>query len=435
MPAQPPANLSRNLKFLVVGVLYFAEGIPFGFINTTLSFYMRGQGVPLEQIGVLSLLGLAWSLKFFWSPLADRFGSRAAWLVPAQIIIVLCLLALSFKAGGPVSLGFWVLVGLLCLASATQDLAVDAYSIDLLETRELGLANGIRNGAYRVGTLAAGAGLLILSDWIGWSPAFVGVAVMMAAMVTTILVFRPFHLPRSPEVRAAPHPTGPLRQFRVALEGLKRHRHIGVIVLFTLMYKAGDALMGSMVSPFWKDQGFSGSQFGVVSGIFGAVATIIGGLLGGAFTNRFGIARGLWVLGILQAVSNLGYWVAALPGMGRHVLFSLPFPGENLSIYPIYLASQGESLAAGLGSAAFMAFLMALCDKRFSATQYAFFAMLFAFSGRFMGYLGGWGAGYLGYAPFFFLTFLMSLPVFALLPWVLPVARQIEGRETVDSSQ
>jgi PAT family beta-lactamase induction signal transducer AmpG len=388
---------------------------------------MRGQGVPLEQIGVLSLLGLAWSLKFFWSPLADRFGSRAAWLVPAQVTIILCLLGLSYLAGGAVTLGFWVLVGLLCLASATQDLAIDAYSIDLLETRELGLANGIRNGAYRVGTLAAGAGLLILSDRWGWSPAFVGVAVVMVALVLTILVFRPFHLPRPPEAHTSPHSTGPLRQFRVALEGLKRHRYLGVIILFTLLYKAGDALMGSMVSPFWKDQGFSGTQFGVVSGIFGAVATIIGGLLGGGFTSRYGIGRGLWVLGILQALSNLGYWVAALPGMGRHVLFSLPFLGENVPIYPIYLASQGESLSAGLGSAAFMAFLMALCDKRFSATQYAFFAMLFALSARIMGYLGGWGAGYLGYAPFFFLTFLVSLPAFALLPWVLVVVRQIEG--------
>ncbi|MFZ5448492.1 MAG: MFS transporter [Thermodesulfobacteriota bacterium] len=429
MPSTPPPTLSRSLKFLVVGVLYFAEGVPFGFINTTLSFYMRGQGVPLEQIGVLSLLGLAWSLKFFWSPLADRFGSRAVWLVPAQILIILCLLGLALLAGGPVTLGFWVLVGIMCLASATQDLAVDAYTIDLLETRELGWANGIRNGAYRVGTLAAGAGLLILSDRIGWSPAFVGVAVMMAAMVLTILVFRPFHLPRPVEARTAPNPVGPMRQFRVALEGLKRHRHIGVIVLFTLLYKAGDALMGSMVSPFWKDQGFSGTQFGVVSGIFGAGATILGGLLGGGFTSRFGIGRGLWVLGILQAVSNLGYWVAALPGLGRRVLFYVPFLREDIPIYPIYLASQGESLSAGLGSAAFMAFLMALCDKRFSATQYAFFAMLFALSARIMGYLGGWGAGYFGYASFFFLSFLIAWPAFALLPWVLPVVQEIERSE------
>jgi len=425
MPSEPRGDLSLPLKLLVIGVLYFAEGIPFGFINTTLSFYMRGQGVPLQQIGVLSLLGLAWSLKFFWAPLADRFGSRAAWLVPAQGVIILCLLAISYVAKGPVTLGFWVLIGVLCLASATQDLAVDAYSIDLLETRELGIANGIRNGAYRVGTLTAGAGLLIVSDWVGFRPAFVGVGVVMAAMVVTILFFRPFHLPRPQAAAANPHPSGPLSQFQVALQGLKRHRYLWVIIFFTLLYKAGDALMGSMVSPFWKDQGFSGTQFGVVSGIFGAAATIVGGLLGGVFTSRLGIGKGLWVLGIFQAVSNLGYFAAALPGMGRYVLFNL----GGLPVYPIYLASQGESLSAGLGSAAFMAFLMSLCDKQFSATQYAFFAMLFGLSGRFMGYLGGWGAGYFGYANFFFLTFLVALPAFALLPWVLPVVRQIEGRE------
>jgi len=428
MTQESSPALSTRLKLLVVFVLYFAEGIPFGFINTTLSFYLRGQGVPLEQIGILSLLGLAWSLKFFWAPLADRFGSRAAWLAPAQIVIIGCLLALSFLADGPVTLWFWALTGLLCLGSATQDLAVDAYSIDLLETKELGMANGIRNGAYRVGLLSAGAGLLILSDWVGWQPAFLAVGVMMAALVLTILGFRPFHLPRPAEAGGDRRPGGPLRQFLAALEGLKRHRYLPAIVIFTLLYKAGDALMGSMVSPFWKDQGFSGTQFGVVSGIFGAAATIIGGLLGGVCTSRWGIGRGLWVLGLFQAFSNLGYWAAALPGLGRLVLFSLPFRGEEVAIYPIYLASQGESLSAGLGSAAFMAFLMALCDKRYSATQYAFFAMLFGLSGRVLGYLGGWGAGYFGYASFFFLTFVVSLPAFALLPWVLPAVRRIEGK-------
>lgn len=427
----PRPEMSLSMKLLVVGVLYFAEGVPFGFVFTTLSYYLRTRGVPLEQIGVLSLLGLAWSLKVLWSPLADRFGSRAAWLVPSQGVIIISLLGLAYLADAPVSLAFWALVGLLCLASATQDLAVDAYSIDILEVRELGLANGIRNGTYRLGVLTAGAGLLILSDRVGWSPAFVGVGVVMAAMVITVLFCRPFHLPRPEAVRAAPAPPGGLSQVRAAFRGLQNHPYFLVIILFTLLYKAGDALMGTMVSPFWKDQGFSATEFGVVSGIFGALATILGGLLGGVFTSRYGIGRGLWALGLFQAVSNLGYWAAALPGMTRHVIcrIDLPFLGANLPIYPIYLASQGESLSAGLGSAAFMAFLMSLCDKQFSATQYAFFAMLFGLSGRLMGYLGGWGAASLGYANFFFLTFLVALPAFALLPWILPVVRQIEGRE------
>jgi MFS transporter, PAT family, beta-lactamase induction signal transducer AmpG len=429
-PADSSRDLSFTLKLVVVGVLYFAEGVPYGFVISTLSFYLRGQGVALEHIGFLSLLGLAWSFKILWSPLVDRFGSRAAWLVPAQGAIVLCLLALAGLAAQPISWQFWVLTGLLCLASATQDLAVDAYTIDILETKELGLANGVRNGAYRVGALTAGSGLLILSDWVGWQPAFVGIGVVMAAMVVTILAFKPFRLPRAGAVQDNPRPAKGLSQIVEAARGLRALPAFGAIIIFTLTFKAGDALMASMVSPFWKDLGFTGTQFGLVSGILGSVATIIGGLLGGWLTSRWGIGTGLWTMGMLQAFSNLGYWAAALPGMGRYVLFeiSLPFLAKTVPIYPIYFASQGESITSGMGTAAFLAFLMSLCDKRFSAMHYAFFAMLFSFSARIFGYLGGLGAGSFGYANFFLLSFVAAWPAFALLPWVIPVVRRIEGR-------
>jgi PAT family beta-lactamase induction signal transducer AmpG len=422
----PSRPLSLPLKLLVVGVLYFAEGAPYGFVVTTLSFYLRGRGVPLEQIGLLSLLGLAWSFKLLWSPLVDRFGSRAHWLIPSQAAIALCLAGLAWRAGQPVTPAFWVLVGLLCVASATQDLAVDAYSIDLLETKELGIANGVRNGTYRAGALAAGSGLLIASDWLGWRPAFVGLVVVMSALVVTVLMFRPFRLPRARIVMSidATKGWGPVR---AAIRTLRRHPSLWAIVLFTLTYKAGDALMASMISPFWKDQGFSATQFGMVSGVFGAAATILGGLAGGWLTSRWGIGRGIWTMGMFQAFSNLGYWAAALPGMGQKVLLTLSLPlWGSVSIYPIYLASQGESFSSGMGSAAFMAFLMSLCDKRFSAMHYAFFAMLFSFGARIFGYLGGWGAASLGYANFFFLSFLAAWPAFALLPWVLPVVKGIE---------
>jgi MFS transporter, PAT family, beta-lactamase induction signal transducer AmpG len=422
--------MSFPLKLVVVGILYFAEGVPYGFVVSTLSFFLRGQGAPLEHIGFLSLLGLAWSFKILWSPLVDRFGARAAWLVPAQGAIALCLLAMARLAGQPISWPFWVVTGLLCLASATQDLAVDAYTIDILETEELGLANGVRNGAYRVGALIAGSGLLIISDWVGWQPAFVGLGVIMAAMAVTVLTFRPFRLPRAFVTQDIPNPARGFSQIAAAFRTLKALPAFGAIIIFTLTFKAGDALMASMVSPFWKDLGFTGTQFGLVSGIFGSVATILGGLLGGWLTSRWGIGTGLWTMGILQAFSNLGYWAAALPGMGKYVLvqISVPVLDKTIPIYPIYLASQGESLTSGMGSAAFMAFLMSLCDKRFSAMHYAFFAMLFSFSARIFGYFGGVGAGSLGYANFFFLSFLAAWPAFALLPWILPAVRRIEGR-------
>jgi PAT family beta-lactamase induction signal transducer AmpG len=404
-------QLSSRMKMLVVFVLYFAEGVPFGFVYTTLAFFLRSQGVPLEQIGILSLLGLAWSLKVLWSPLADRFGSRAAWLVPAQGAMVLTMLGLAYLADAPVGPAFWILVGVLCLASATQDLAVDAYTIDLLDTQELGMANGIRIGAYRVGLIASGGGVLILSDLLGWSPTFVGVGIIMGALALTVLAFGPFHLPR-PEPEASGPVSGGFSQIRDSLKGLMVHPHMGVIILFVLTYKAGDALLGAMVSPFWRDLGYSGAQFGVASITVGKLPAILGGILGGLLTARWGIARALWLLGIFQACSILGYWVAALPGV---------WPGT------IYLATLGESLAGQMGSAAFMAFLMSLCDKRFSASHYAFLSMLFGLSGRLCGYLGGWAAASFGYPTFFFLSFLTAWPAFALLPWVLPTVRGIEG--------
>ena len=411
MPDRPAPQLSTRMKMLVVFVLYFAEGVPFGFVYTTLSYYLRSRGVPLEQIGILSLLGLAWSLKVLWSPLADRFGSRAAWLVPAQVGVILSMLGLAWLAEGPVGPGFWILVGVLCLASATQDLAVDAYTIDLLDTQELGMANGIRIGAYRVGLIAAGGGVLILSDLVGWSPTFVGVALIMVALAVTVLVFGPFHQAR-PEIARAEKGRSGFSQVRESVRGLASLPHIGVIIVFILAYKAGDAMLGAMVSAFWRDLGFSGTQFGVASITVGKVPAIVGGILGGVLTARWGISRALWLLGILQALSILGYWLAALPGAWH---------------YTIYLATLGESLAGQMGSAAFMAFLMSLCDKRFSASHYAFLSMLFGLSGRLCGYLGGWLAASFGYATFFFISFLAAWPAFALLPWVLPTVRGIEA--------
>jgi MFS transporter, PAT family, beta-lactamase induction signal transducer AmpG len=418
MALSPPTKLSRSLKFMVVGVLYFAEGVPFGFVYTSLSYYLRSRGVPLEEIGILSLLGLAWSLKVLWSPLADRFGSRAAWLVPAQVMIVLSMVGLAHFAAGPVTLAFWVLVGVMCLASATQDLAVDAYTIDLLDTEELGMANGIRIGAYRVGLIAAGGGVLILSDVLGWSVTFVGVAIIMTALALTVIAFSPFHQAR-PEVARAQAGKG-FSQIKASVRGLMTHPHMWVIIIFIMTYKAGDAFLGAMVSAFWRDMGFSGTQFGVASIVMGKIPAIVGGFLGGAITARWGISRALWVLGIFQACSILGHWAADLPGTWH---------------YTIYLATLGDNLAGQMGSAAFMAFLMLLCDKRFSASHYAFLSMLFGLSARLCGYIGGWAAAYLGYAWFFFLSFLVAWPAFALLPWVLPVIRKIEGRGAVTGNQ
>jgi PAT family beta-lactamase induction signal transducer AmpG len=402
--------LSLRRKLWVVGLLYFAEGVPYGFINITLAVYFRSQGMPLPQIGFLSILGLAWSLKILWAPLVDRFGRRAAWIVPAQVLVGLGMLLVPQFDIAPAPGTFWLLLGGLCLASATQDIAIDAYTIELLSARELGLANGFRLGAYRLALIAAGGGVIMLSGLIGWRASFVGVAVLMLAMAGVILTAPDFQRPR-PERRDHPGPAGRQGQLREAVRRLGQLPHLWAIILFILTFKLGDAWMGSMVSPFWVDMGFSRGEIGLISGTLGAVATIAGSLLGGYCTSRWGLAPALLWLGAFQALSNLGYWVAAWPGMWR---------------YATYLASLGESFTGGMGSAPFLAFLMCLCDKRHSATHYAFFSMLFGCTRSLAGYLGGLGAARFGYGPFFFYTFLAALPAFALFPWILPVARQRE---------
>jgi PAT family beta-lactamase induction signal transducer AmpG len=251
----------------------------------------------------------------------------------------------------------------------------------------------------------------MLSDQVGWRASFVAVAIVMAAMALVVTFSPDFQRPRPVTAAAGTRLPSVWQQLQGAARSIRQLPHVWAVVLFILTFKLGDAWMGSMVSPFWVDMGFSRTEIGLVSGSFGAVATILGSMAGGYLTSRWGIASSLFVLGALQAVSNLGYWVAAWPGMWR---------------YTTYIASLGESLTGGMGSAPFMAFLMLLCDKRHSATHYAFFSMLFGFTRSIAGYLGGIGAARFGYGPFFFYTFLAALPAFALLPWVLPVARERE---------
>lgn len=406
-------NLSLRRKLWVVGVLYFAEGVPYGFINITLAVYCRSQGMPLTQIGFLSILGLAWSLKIIWAPLVDRFGRRAAWIVPAQLLMAAGMLLMPQFAISPAPWSFWLLIGGLCLASATQDIAIDAYTIELLAVKELGVANGFRLGAYRLALIAAGGGVIMVSGLIGWHASFVAVAGLMAAMTLVLLLAPDFHRPR-PVAAGNPQSPGIWRQLQTAAQGIRQLPHVWAIILFILTFKLGDAWMGSMISPFWVDMGFSRTEIGLISGTFGAVATIVGAMLGGYCTSRWGLAPALFWLGALQALSNLGYWLAAWPDMWR---------------FATYAASLGESFTGGMGSAPFMAFMMVLCDKRHSATHYAFFSMLFGFTRSIAGFLGGLGATHFGYGPFFLYTFLAALPAFALFPWILPVARQREKRD------
>jgi PAT family beta-lactamase induction signal transducer AmpG len=393
--------VTTSTKLCWVALLYFAEGFPFGIVNDALPVYFRVHGVRLADIGLLSLVGLPWTLKFLWAPAVDLWGRRQRWVVACQCILVAGLFAILLVDPARVDGRLWAVLLTLALASATQDIAIDAYTIELLEPAEMGPANGIRVTAYRVALIAAGGLFVALAGLIGWSTAFVAAGLLMSG--STLGAAR---MPPTPPVAPGEAASGigllyravwiPLRQF-VTVPGFL------AVAFFVLTFKLGDMALGPMVRPFWVDRQFTPIQIGAVPGTLGVVSTILGALSGGSLTKRWGMFRALWILGIAQAASNLVYAAAA----------ALP-PSVPL----MYAASVVESFCGGLGTAPFLAYLMSICDRAHAATQYALLSALFGLARVLAGVLSGWATEGLGYVAYFTLTFFLAWPALLLLPRV-----------------
>ena len=389
------AHVSLRTKLLWVAAFYFASGFPFGIATELLPVYYRQRGVSLTDIGLLSVVALAWTFKFLWAPLVDRVGTYKRWLLAAQIGLAASMLALL--AADPVRAMplLWIALIVLATLSATQDIVVDAYTIRLLDTREYGAANGMRVTAYRVAMLVAGGLLLAAAGRLGWPTIFVIAAGTMLALSAISLTIPTGDIPR---VSTA----GGLRGLVDPLRELYSLPAAGAVLLFILTFKLGDLSLIPMTKPFWVDRGFSTETIGAASTV-GIVAAIAGALAGGALTTRWGIFTALWSLGLVQALSNLGYVAASR------------LPAENSVIYGTILLEQ---FTYGLGTAAFLSFVMTLCSKRYAATEYALLSALFRVGGIIAGTISGAITQHVGYATYFLITFLLALPAFSLLPWV-----------------
>ncbi len=393
-----------NRKLLIISLLYFAEGLPFGLIEQTFPVYFRLHGMSLVNLGLLSLLGLPYALKFFWAPAVDFLGKRRQWISGAQFLMAAVLLLVVPLDPSDPSFLLWSCMACLAILSATQDIAIDAYSIELLNPSEMGMANGFRQAAYRVALVVAGGLFVAIGGWLSWSFTYSAAAgiLLVCAFVATKLPAVEVQRPRF----SLQSLSAPVRDF-LARPGVLQ------VALFILLYKLGDMSMGPMVRPFWLAGGLTTTQIGLITGTLGIVASIAGGLAGGLFMARYGIFHGLWFLGLWQSVSNLTYaWVAASPEIGA---------------WGIYAASVAESFCGGLGTAAFLAFLMSICRKEFSASQYALLSALFRITGILAGAVSGWATHQMGYAHYFTLTFFLSLPAFIFLSharvWIPPEPR------------
>ncbi len=466
-------------KLFWVGILYFAEGFPYGIFYDVFPVYFRQKGMDLKSIGLLGLLGLVWSMKFLWAPAIDYFRHHRRWIFSLDVLMggILFLLAGQFQEISLDWIVFWLF--LFALFSATSDIAIDGYTIELLEKHELGIANGLRIALYRVGILGAGF-VLVLSGQLSWSVGYLvggvilcvfgslcltapkektytsetsdafkselmvllrhpgGIAVVCLFVLACLWIldlrlklFKPYFsmvlLILSGAVIVASylyarkwnHANVDLREelnkgplFGALFELIQRPA-IVPLVLFILMFKLGDTSMGFMVKPFWVDSGFSATEIGLVSVNIGLGLSIFGGLVGGWFTDRFGIYKGLWVLGLFQAISNLGYALAA-----TMVPHTTGIPIELNHRFVIYGASMVESFTGGLGNGPFLAFLMAIVNKQRAASEYALLSSIFALSRQLSYWASGYGAQSMGYAGYFFLTFFLSFPAYLLLPWI-----------------
>jgi PAT family beta-lactamase induction signal transducer AmpG len=373
-----------------IAALAFASGFPFGLINETVPIYLRTHGVSRIEIGQLSRLTLPWSLKWLWAPLLDRHGTRKQWIVSCLLGLAVLTLAIAVLPSGQLGISLWVVLALIVLLSATQDVAIDAYTIQSTTTRELGVANSVRITMYRIAMLTAGGLLVWLAGRTGWSGSFLVGGGLLALLAVCALVLPP--VDRIAE--KASSVWEPLRE-------LLSRRGIATVILFALIFKLDIAALEPMMRPFWVDRGLSLEAIGAVVASGRLVATIAGAAAGGVFTTRYGIFAGLWVLGLVQALSALVYWATAA------------FASSNS---PVVLAAYFESFAAGLGTAAYLAFLMSICEKRYAATQFAVLSALLAVTRWIAGEFSGGLADRLGYANYFLLTFLLGLPAFALIP-------------------
>lgn len=383
-----------------VAILYFAQGFPFGVFREVWGVFFRAHGVSLKEIGMMELLGLPWVAKPLWAPFVDRFGDRRHWIAGCLVVLAGTLaLHPVFDASHP-GLFVWGVLLLFTLASATQDIAIDAHTIGFLERGEEGAANGLRVSFYRVAVIVAGGVLVFLADFTGWAPTFLVGAAILLLLAPVVL--------RAPKAELIASERK--RFFRPLLEWLSKPGSIPTLV-FILLYKLGDQAISPMIKPFWVDRGLTLQEIGVISTTLGVAMTIAGALLGGFLTTRWGLIRGLVVMGIFQALSNLFYAVVALTAGGRAM---------------IYAAGMFESFTQGLGTAAFLALLMRLCDKEHAGTQYALLSALFSLVRHISGAASGWATEALGYGPFFFYTFFLAFPAFALLPWV---KRRVEAVE------
>lgn len=438
-----------NRRMLICIGTGFSSGLPLFLLLNLVPAWLRSEGVDLKAIGLLALIQLPYTWKFLWSPLVDRFawpllGRRRGWMLATQLALLAVIAALGGTAtaglGDPAQGGSMVefllhpitlLALLVALASATQDIALDAYRRELLPEAELGLGNSVHITAYRIAGLVPGSLSLILADHLPWSLVFPITALfMLPGALMTLCVREPAAAEGRPRtLRAAA--IEPFREFI----GRAGWRQAAWVLGFIFFYKLGDSLCTALATPFYLDLGYSKTEIGLIAKNAGLWASVAGGLLGGLWMLRLGIARSLWVFGVVQMASILGFaWLAA---SGAHSADASGFgwlaawgfdPAATLRLFKLGWVVGLEAFGVGVGTAAFVAFIASQTHPAYTATQLALFTSFMAVPRTLISATAGYMVDALGWTHFYLFCFALAVPGMLML---LKVAPWRDGRAPV----
>jgi len=407
-------EVTFSRRMLVAFVMGFSAGLPLLLTMGVLQAWMKEKGVDLTWIGMIALVQLPYTWKFIWAPVLDRFtlpflGRRRGWLLVAQLALIGAIVLLGYS--DPVENAVMMVAAAILVAffSASQDIVIDAYRREDLADEELGLGSSMYIYGYRLGMLLAGGGGMILADRMAFANVYlIMAACMLPGVLTTLLT-------PEPDISTGPPRTMKEAVVNPLVEYFSRHNAIWILV-FILLYKIGDTMAGAITTPFYLDIGFTKTDIGAVVKVFGTGATLAGAFLGGIILLKLGINRSLWIFGALQALSTACFAILAQIG------YSIPALSGVIAF---------ENLSSGMGTAAFVAFMASITNKKFTATQYALLTSLIGIPRALASAVTGFMAKNIGWESFFIFCALAAVPGMLLLikfaPWNSKAAVQAEA--------
>ncbi|MCC5864284.1 MAG: AmpG family muropeptide MFS transporter [Wenzhouxiangella sp.] len=428
-------------------LLGFSAGLPFMLVFSTLTAWLRSEGVSRTAIGFFAWVGITYSIKVLWAPVVDRvrlplltawLGQRRSWMLTAQLVIMVGLAAMAFTDPLSQLTQLALLAVMVAFASATQDITIDAFRIESDAVEYQAALAGTYVLGYRLALLATGAGALFVADQVGWTLAYLAMAALVIVGLFAVMIspepstLERLDIEREPLVirfRERTRLRGAAQEFGAWITGavvapfvdfIRRFRWLALPVLALIgLYKASDLSMAAMANPLYLDVGYSLSQIGAVSGLFGVAMTILGGLVGGIMVARFGLMPMMLVGAIGIAATNLLFaWLATMQPV----------------IWALTVTITGDNFFVGFSATVFIAWMSGLVSRRYTATQYALFSSLMTLPGKFLGGPSGWIVDQAGYVFFFFYASALGIPAMLLVIYLMHRKTELATRSSDTAS-